>query len=377
MKTTNPTIKGYLPIRIALPPPVGGGGAKLDTNNTSSFTSFIYIKEHIQRTQDSSSSNSNSGGVGGDTLFIANAPCNGSVSTHLYLHALFELYGNIKRVTVAQDPRKTSLLGNDDDEEKSVEIFRDAALAGLDDGSLFAKYSSSSYYGSSRTIRGDGKFAHIVFTSSKEMKKALKLIKREISDVDDGDVFIMQLDEGRMEQLKTESQKLSNQTHKDVEDEDDDEEVTAANDLSKPTGLLAIAAKVREKAGRNISRSQLMQMCNNAMSMFEFHETELEQRAKLAAEQPDEDGFITVTHKKATFGTTDDLELEQHHRRKAGKRSRKRKVGGLTGADELSDFYIFQRKETRKKEVSDLKARFEEDLQKVKKMREERAYRPF
>ena len=50
MKTTNPTIKGYLPIRIALPPPVGGGGAKLESNNTPSFTSFIYIKEHIQRT---------------------------------------------------------------------------------------------------------------------------------------------------------------------------------------------------------------------------------------------------------------------------------------------------------------------------------------
>jgi ribosomal RNA-processing protein 7 len=113
------------------------------------------------------------------------------------------------------------------------------------------------------------------------------------------------------------------------------------------------------------------------MAAFEDQEAEAERRAKLAAEQPDDDGFITVTHGSTpSFGAANDFEEEKHnvHRRKAGKRSRKRKA---TGADELSDFYRFQLKETRKKEVQDLKARFVEDLKKVKKLKEEKAYRPF
>ena len=48
-----------------------------------------------------------------------------------------------------------------------------------------------------------------------------------------------------------------------------------------------------------------------------------------------------------------------------------------TGASELQDFYRFQRKETRKRNVQDLREKFEEDLKKVKKMKEERQYKPF
>ena len=98
-----------------------------------------------------------------------------------------------------------------------------------------------------------------------------------------------------------------------------------------------------------MSRQQLMQLCNETMAAYEDQEAEAERRAKLAAEQPDEDGFITVTHGTTpSFGAANDFEEEKHgaHRRKAGKRSRKRKA---TGADELQDFYRFQMKETRKK----------------------------
>jgi ribosomal RNA-processing protein 7 len=343
----NPPIKGYLPIRIELPP-VGSG------DDQHIFTSFIYIKEHTQQSQQGSNgtlSNNSSA-----ALFIANAPANGPIRTDLYLRALFQSYGDISRVTVAQDPRRVG-SSSSTGEGGAVEIFRDAALSEID-----ANYASS--FG--RFRRGDGKFAHVVFASSKEMKKALKKIGREISTATD--VFVMRLDGEVIDQLKK-------KTAQQMVDENQDGDDVEALDHSL-IGIHAIAAQSRLAAGRHISRQKLMQMCNDAMASFESEEEEAARRAKLASDQPDEDGFITVSHKSTpSFGAANDMEEELHHRRKAGKRNRKRKGG--SGADELSDFYRFQMKESRKNEAQDLKKRFEEDLAKVKKMKEERAYRPF
>ena len=349
----NPPIKGYLPIHIELPP-VGG------KDDQYTFTSFIYIKEHAQKSQQGS--NSTLSGSSGATLFIANAPANGPIRTDLFLRALFEPYGDILRVTVAQDPRRVG-SSSSNVEEEAVEMFREAALTEVDD-------DNASSFG--RIRRGDGTFAHVVYASSKEMKKALKMLTREISGATDA--FMMRLDEEMIDQLKRETAKLlSNGNH------DGDDEVRGCDGEALEhslTGIHAVAAQLRQKACRHISRQKLMQMCNDAMASFESEEEDAVRRAKLAGDQPDEDGFVTVTHKATpSFGVANDLEEELHHRRKAGKRNRKRKGG--SGADELSDFYRFQMKETRKKEAHDLKKRFEEDLAKVKKMKEERAYRPF
>jgi ribosomal RNA-processing protein 7 len=345
----NSPIKGYLPIRIELPP-VGGG------DDQHKFTSFIYIKEHAQKSQQGSIGTlSNNGSA---TLFIANAPANGPIRTDFFLRALFESYGDISRVTVAQDPRRVG-SSSSTGEEEAVEMFRDAALSEVD-----ANYATS--FG--RFRRGDGKFAHVVFASSKEMKKALKKLDQEISAATD--VFVMRLDGEVIDQLKTKTAQLSI----DETNDGDDEYKEAIN--HSLTGIHAIAAQSRQAAGRHISRQKLMQMCNDAMASFESEEEEAARRAKLASDQPDEDGFVTVSHKSTpSFGAANDMEEDLHHRRKAGKRNRKRKGG--SGADELSDFYRFQMKESRKKEAQDLKKRFEEDLAKVKKMKEERAYRPF
>ncbi|KAL7536212.1 hypothetical protein ACHAXR_006994 [Thalassiosira sp. AJA248-18] len=372
----NPAIiKGYLPIRIALPP-VGNNnnnkGSKKKNEQHSSFTSFIYIKEHIQK-------GDNSGIGGATTLFIVNAPANGPIRTDIFLRALFESYGDIQRVTVARDPRKVGVVSFGD--EAAVETFREAAIMGLDDDGGGGSAALFEQQTATTTRRGDGKFAHVVFTSGKEMKKALKLLKREMSEAADG-MFEIRLDGDRMEQLKLETMQLlsSKKNNDDSDDESQDQDDEEEEEEDKPllTGIHAIAAQARQKAGRNISRQQLMQLCNDAMASFETKEAEAERQAKLAAEQPDEDGFITVTHGSTpSFGATNDLEEDHYHRRKAGKRNRKRKVGVLSGADELSDFYRFQLKERRRGEVQDLKKRFEEDLKKVKKMKEERAYRPF
>lgn len=338
-------IKGYLPVRVALP-----RGAK---NDAHTYTSFIYIKEHNEKPHQGSS-----GSTGGATLFIANTPANGPIRTDLYLHALFELYGSIQRVTVTQDPRRVGTFPAGGGGETALEFFREAAL--IDE------------FGALERKKGDGKFAHVVFTSGKEMKNALKRLTKAISDAED-DVFIMQLDDERIDQLIKESRQLDANENRSM-DADDESQHNIESALS---GIHAVAAQARRKACRHISRQKLMQICNDAMASFESEEEEAARRAKLAGEQPDEDGFITVVNKSTpSFGATNDLEEEyHHHRRKAGKRNRKRKAG--SGAAELSDFYRFQMKETRKNEVQDLKKRFEEDLAKVRKMKEERAFRPF
>lgn len=348
----NPPIRGYLPVCIALP--------SIDVKDKKhTYTSFIYVKEHIKK-----SNNSEEGG--GAALFVANAPSNGPIRTDLFLRALFEPYGDIQRVTVTQNPKKgvgKSSFEHGDDVNAAGEIFREAALAGLDG----VADSAESWN------RRDGKFAHVVFTSAKGLKKALKLLQSEMSESEG--LFTLTLSDDRMEELKLETAQLLSSEGDRIE-VDGQEDVDEENATSL-TGIQAVAEQARQKAYRHMSRQQLMQLCNETMAAYEDQEAEAERRAKLAAEQPDEDGFITVTHGTTpSFGATNDFEEEKHgaHRRKAGKRSRKRKA---TGADELQDFYRFQMKETRKKEVQDLKARFEEDLKKVRKMKEQKAFRPF
>lgn len=351
----NPFIRGYLPICITLP--------SIDVKDKQhSYTSFIYVKEHIKKSNISSEG-------GGAALFVANAPANGPIRTDLFLRALFEPYGDIQRVTVTQNPKKgggSSSFERGDDVNATGEIFREAALAGID-GVAESMESRK---------RRDGKFAHVVFNSVKGLKKSLKSLQSEMAE--SKDLFTLTLSDEKMEELKEETaQLLSSEGDGNEVDDDEDVDEENATQVTSLSGIQAVAEQARQKAYRHMSRQQLMQLCNETMEAFEDQEAEAEQRAKLAAEQPDDDGFVTVTHGSTpSFGATNDFEEEQHgaHRRKAGKRSRKRKA---TGADELQDFYRFQMKETRKKEVQDLKARFEEDLAKVRKLKEEKAYRPF
>ncbi|EJK67112.1 hypothetical protein THAOC_11891 [Thalassiosira oceanica] len=338
-----PPIKGYLPVRLVLPPVVGVGGAD------GHFTTFIYLKEHSNK-------------KGSETLFVANVPAGGPIRSDLLLGSLFEQYGDVQRVTVVQDPRKVEESSGD----RAVELFREAALAGVDGGTA-----------SSRR-KGDGKFAHVVFASSSELKKAMKLIKQEAANKSENRLHSICLGSDRIEELTRQTDRLQRQSDEVDEKSDDDEHDEAAGEDGSDmlTGVRAIAQEARVRAYRHMPRSELMEMCNSAMEAFEHEEVETERRAKMAAEQPDDDGFITVAQGAPSFGTTNDLEEDKHARRRAGKRNRKRKAGG-SGADELQDFYRFQLKETRRKEVNDLKSMFEKDLAKVRKMKEERLYRPF
>jgi len=83
---------------------------------------------------------------------------------------------------------------------------------------------------------------------------------------------------------------------------------------------------------------------------------------------PDEDGFIKVTRhgKNKGLKRTEETEKRGHEHI----RSRKKK-------NELKDFYTFQYREEKRKNIADLQAKFEEDKKKVKEMKIARKFRPY
>ncbi|KAL3792443.1 hypothetical protein HJC23_001561 [Cyclotella cryptica] len=133
--------------------------------------------------------------------------------------------------------------------------------------------------------KGDGKFAHVVFSSGKERMRAWKALREDIAGSEEG---ILQLDG----------------------------EVTEA--LVEKTGLL-----------------QHLELCNEAMSAYALTKVEAERRAKQLAEQPDEDGFITITHGSSTpsFGAANATASQGGQAREGSKRNRNRKVDNRSGAE--------------------------------------------
>eukprot|EP00956_Cyclotella_meneghiniana_P021024 scaffold37788_cov57-Cyclotella_meneghiniana.AAC.2 len=331
------SIKGYLPIRVSLPP--------LPNTPPTLFT-FIYVKEHRAKQKSNEASQS--------TLFVANAPANGPIRTDLFLNAVFRRYAEVERVTVARDPRKS----HDDEQGFVASVEKTFAAA--------ASFANNSLQ---QLERGDGKFAHVVFTSGKELKRGMKGIRDDMEN--NGHV---QLNNDEIHALVEQTEILRRQS--DNEDVTDKE---AMSEIRAPRGIHAIVQKYKLSAYRHMPRQQLMELCNATMSSYEQSEAEAEARAKRLAEEPDEDGFITVTHGSSTPSFGAELETTQHQvgRGKGSKRNRKRKADNRHGGGEFSDFYKFQWKEKKKQEMSDLKTKFQDDLEKVKRMKEERAFRPF
>ena len=121
-----------------------------------------------------------------------------------------------------------------------------------------------------------------------------------------------------------------------------------------------------------------MEECNAVMQAYEDAEEKKRLAQEAAKAAPDDDGFITVSYSNAVGSK---VEFEQSatattpSRRKGNKRSRKKKEA--VGSGQLKDFYRFQRAESRKRTMEDLRRKFEEDVRKVKRLKEEKEYRPF
>lgn len=247
-----------------------------------------------------------------------------------------------------------------------------------------------------------GRFAHVHFTSSKEMKKAWVALggssnaKKKASS--DGETITLKsfelsgLQDFTHKQYKEEKKKLQSIYNSDSEDDDDsnDEDDGANSDQVEQTkedgkpSVSAIDSLIQLHRERTPSRSALKEACNTIMARYEKEEEEAKAR-QAAASQVDADGFVTVSYSTAVG---DQLDMEQQgtlgstggaqgRMKKSGLKRARNRNKKLGGGDEQAGFYRFQLKESRKRKADDLKARFQEDLERVKKMKEEKMFRPF
>mmetsp|Transcript_36138 Transcript_36138/g.52976 ORF Transcript_36138/g.52976 Transcript_36138/m.52976 type:complete len:357 (+) Transcript_36138:104-1174(+) len=349
-------IKGYLPLRVSLPSRNG------DT--------FLFLKQHISGPSHDNNSS---------TLFVTNVPFVPGVHTKLFLQELFGRFGNVANVVVVRNPRsKTSWSPvSGDGGNESIQVWKELVE------------SSQGWFNDEDD---EGKFAHITFTSNKEMKKALRVMQSMSIDMDKkkkkgkdvgansrgeeaaavfGTLLVQNLvdQSKRLKKNKNCEEGGTNSDNFDSDMESDGESVEREGS-EKLTGILALAERCRS---RIISRDVLMNRCNAVMENFEAEE-EADRMARTANAEPDEDGFITVSH-GPSVGSKRELDEDPGGRKKGSKRSRKKK--GNNGASELTDFYRFQQRETKKKSLQELRKRFEEDLAAVKKLKEQKMYRPF
>merc|ERR1711918_173669 len=113
------------------------------------------------------------------------------------------------------------------------------------------------------------------------------------------------------------------------------------------------------------------------MEQFEKKEREEEEkRMALLNGEPDEDGFITVVHNKRKALMFDqkegrDKDTNKMERRLARRAGRGKKKKSKT---ELSNFYTHQLRESKKKQLEELRIRFQEDKKRIQKMKEARKF---
>ncbi|EEH18841.1 hypothetical protein PABG_01160 [Paracoccidioides brasiliensis Pb03] len=108
------------------------------------------------------------------------------------------------------------------------------------------------------------------------------------------------------------------------------------------------------------ARTDLLRTVNDYMAIFGQFEEARAHEAAAAADEPDEDGFVTVTRKGKinNVGREEEMKelLEKHKEKSKG----------------LEDFYRFQLRERRKERQTELLRKFEEDKRKVEEMRRRR-----
>lgn len=94
---------------------------------------------------------------------------------------------------------------------------------------------------------------------------------------------------------------------------------------------------------------------------------EQEDAAAKTADEPDDDGWVTVTKKTHPVIEKKESVLSRIEQKEHVKKGRK----------ELKDFYRFQMKDSKVKQLANLRKRFEDDKKKVEILRNSRRFKPF
>mmetsp|Transcript_763 Transcript_763/g.1417 ORF Transcript_763/g.1417 Transcript_763/m.1417 type:complete len:391 (+) Transcript_763:174-1346(+) len=390
MAPSSPLIKGYLPLRLKFPHSYYTGKISDPDEDDDhdaddgkkTVDTFLYVKPH-------QGNNSDCGGSNNCTLFVANAPIIPRIETKLLLKSIFGRYGDVARCHVIQNPRRKKADNN---------LWLSSSMSQL---------AIPSFLPTNNTNKQLGRFAHVVMKSAKDLKRTMKqlteiMMEEPVLEEDGTTVTLsgLTLEPIELQTLADETDRQQKQQQKPQGDDDDDsdrdDEDDSAAASSSLTGLAAVAQRYRSsrkpfvfnRAAFANGENVLMQECNTIMQEWEESQETARRAKEAAAAHPDDDGFVMVTHSHSTataaavdsdnVGVALETDRNSNKRRKNSQRNRngKKQKKGL-GATQLKDFYRFQTKEQRKKSIQELRERFEQDLAKVKQLKEEKQYRPF
>lgn len=125
-------------------------------------------------------------------------------------------------------------------------------------------------------------------------------------------------------------------------------------------GPLGLSRYIAHEKMRYPDRAALLRSVNDFMTVFEqVNEARRREEAKRLSE-PDEDGFVTVSHGPKLNSVASEEELKA-----LVEREKKKNEG-------LEDFYRFQSREKRKEKQNNLLRAFDEDKRKLRDIKERR-----
>ncbi|KAL9604255.1 MAG: hypothetical protein Q9219_000653 [cf. Caloplaca sp. 3 TL-2023] len=317
-KSIPPEISGYRILPVSLPP--------LPSYPVSA-THFLYVHPHEPKLPTPTAVRS---------LFLVNIPFD---STELHIKNLFSSQiglpqGRIEEIQFA-DSKKNTAPGENAvpgplKEKRGKKRKRDPGIGAIEDlegAALPATWD--------RELRTQGLTAVVVFVDRASMDVAYKTVKK-IRKADAIPVWGEGL-EGKVPALGSAS---------------------GCADLLLPMfDPNLFAGYLNHHRLQYPDKDQLMQSVNTYMTAYAAREAA---QARLLAQQrqvPDEDGFITVTKGGRNGPARQDIAQEV-----ATKHKEKQKG--------LEDFYRFQHREKKKLQAAELSRRFEEDREKLKRMKE-------
>lgn len=319
------------------------------------------------------------GGEDQRTMFLVNLPID---TTEKHIRILFAQAGQIESVRLWKG-KGVELMEEDDEEEDEEQpsgskkkivqqIPKVTPLPPIDprDPNPFLPTSTS---------------AHVTFLDESSLARALEIhaIKAWPDPFKDIESAQQRLDEEAVETSKT-NKKRSNT----VRTAEEAAAKSATN--APPVGLDYLLA--RHRAVRPAS-SLVKEHADSVIALFEYRLKNPKQKSKASTggieavsvgpngELLDADGFIIV-QSTGKYGRTADAQggsVRVARSRAQGERNR--------GADdepakkkkrlELDDFYRFQRREAKRQELADLRAKFQADQEKIKELKANRNFKPF
>ena len=119
------------------------------------------------------------------------------------------------------------------------------------------------------------------------------------------------------------------------------------------------------KSRYNLNKEMVKLQADKFMEMFDNNLANENYKREMLEGKVDEDGFTLVTRKKAVKTANAAANLLK-------KRKKQKKKQGTVG-----DFYVFQRRERKRNQLKELREKFEQDKNRVERLKNSRKYKPF